>query len=687
LSNSVFKELIHAEHLLYQAKFKGALKILTSLEKKVRTNTKQQISILILKGKIYGYQEQYRKSIEVGEKAYQLSQKGGIIPNAVDSLILKAYSIFFGKIKPALQHISEAERLINCILEDSELDLSKQKADLLAIKALIHHYTTQHNRAMELSKEWLESQTDLKEKLEIAFMYCQIGDMYLFNSDVDTALDYAMNSLTLQKELNNQIGVATSLYLIGLCQYMKGEFEKALKTGRKGLNIDEIGIFTKLNILHLLGAIYKEMGELNRTLRYYNRAVKLAEKEGYINQYLENLMGIGSTYRMKGDFDKALEYLQLCLSLSEKNNILYGISSSLFYIILTCLDKNSLEQAKLYLTQLEQFAVQYDSKIFNQVHPLAKALVLKNTNRLRNRTEAELLLKQIIEEIITPPQLYFLALVNLCELFLEELSITNNAEILDELNPYIIQISEIAEKQNAYLWITEIKLLQAKLALIQMNIKEAEHLLTQAQQIAEIHGLNLLAIKISNEHDILLEQLNVWTNLENKNAPMSKRIELVSFNGVIGRMKGKRALGPPELSHEMPVLLLIIGEGGFPLFSNPFTEDWSFKNDLISGFLAAFNSFTGELFAKRLDRAKFGEFTILMKSVSSYSICYFFKGQTYLANQKLTKFVESIQNSDFIWKTMNKFQKANRVIELKDHPLFKSLIEEIFIRKAPELNA
>ncbi|GAH05515.1 unnamed protein product, partial [marine sediment metagenome] len=132
------------------------------------------------------------------------------------------------------------------------------------------------------------------------------------------------------------------------------------------------------------------------------------------------------------------------------------------------------------------------------------------------------LLKQITEDEISNPQLYLLALVNLCELFLEELDMTNNSEVLGELNPLIAQLSNIAKDQNAYLWLAEIKLLQAKLALIQMKIKEAEQLITQSQQIAELHGLNLLAIRISVEHDTLLEQLSTWNSLEKKKAPMSE---------------------------------------------------------------------------------------------------------------------------------------------------------------------
>lgn len=684
--DSILEELTHIEHLMYQARFEDALKILINLEKKETSITKEQLSILILKGKICCYKEQYKIAVEVGEKAYQLSQKLGIISKIIDSLLLKAHMVFLGMLEKALEHISEAEGLLNSMSDKLSSEFLKLKADFLLIKSIACHHTTDHNKALELAQEWLALREKLSEKLDIALIYSQIADIYIFKSDPTTALDYAMKSFAIQEELQNQIGIATSLYLIGLSYYSKGDFDQALKFVKQSLTLREISTSTKLQSIHLLGAIYKEKGELDRTLKYYIRAAKLAEQEAYVEDFLENTMGIGATYRMKGNLEKATEYLQNSMELSKKYKIPYGIRTSLFYLILTNLDKNSLNQAQLYLKQLEEFAHQNESRIFNQVHIISKALVLKKSGRIRNRTEAELLLKQITEDEISSPQLYLLALVNLCELFLEELDMTNNSEVLDELNPLIAQLSNIAKDQNAYLWLAEIKLLQAKLALIQMKIKEAEQLITQSQQIAELHGLNLLAIRISIEHDTLLEQLSTWNSLEKTNAPMSERIKLASFKGVIDRMQGKLAIEPPKLTHEMPVLLLIIGEGGFPLFSNPFTKDWTFEDDLISGFLSAFNSFSGELFAKRLDRAKFGEYTLLMQSVNSYSICYLFKGQTYLANQKLTKFVESIQNSDFIRETMNKFYKANRVIELKDHPIFETLIDEIFIRKAPELN-
>jgi hypothetical protein len=195
-----------------------------------------------------------------------------------------------------------------------------------------------------------------------------------------------------------------------------------------------------------------------------------------------------------------------------------------------------------------------------------------------------------------------------------------------------------------------------------------------------MHGLEMLAIKISNEHDKLLDQSSVWENLKKVGAPMSERIETAHFKGVIDRLQGKEAIEPPKISHEKPILLLIIGEGGIPLFSNAFIEDWPFDNGVVSGFLTAFDNFSGELFAKRLDRAKFGEYTILLQSIGIYSIYYIFKGQTFPANQKLKQFTDRIQKSASIWELLNEFYTSNRIMELKDSKILESIIDEIFIR-------
>jgi hypothetical protein len=142
--------------------------------------------------------------------------------------------------------------------------------------------------------------------------------------------------------------------------------------------------------------------------------------------------------------------------------------------------------------------------------------------------------------------------------------------------------------------------------------------------------------------------------------------------------------GIEELTDEDPVLLLIISEGGLPIFSYPFIDEWKRDNEMFGSFLSAFTSFSDEFFSEEFDRAKFGQYIVLLEPLPNFSICYLFKGQTQLAMQKLTKFAERIKNSTTLWETLEKFFKTNQVLEFKDCPSLKPLITEIFLDKSME---
>ncbi|MFX1233998.1 MAG: tetratricopeptide repeat protein [Promethearchaeota archaeon] len=671
-------ELLNAEQLMYNGKFQKARKIIETLENNDVITSKDKISLLILKGRIYNYCEQYNEAIKIGEHAYQLSQELGEVSELIDALIIQAHIAFLRKLDKASDLILEAEKLFNSEVDKLSINFQRLQADLLLMKATIYLFKNEINTALEFALQWMEIRKETVNKLDISRVYCILSNIYFYKDQIEIALDYALKSLALNKELSNEIGIATSLSLIGAIYYGEGEFDQALKYCKQSLTINSISIRTKLDSTQILGTIYRERGQLNRALRYYKRTISLAEKVNCIDDIIYITLGIGATYRMKGDYDQSMEYFKRSYSLSKSLKSLFGIHGSLFYLILINLDKNSREQAQKYLSELEEIANKTENKIISQAFLIAKALVLKKSNRIRNRTEAEIYLNQVVEGDITIPQLHLLSLVNLCDLYIEELYLTNKVEILDDINPLISKVLEVAEKRHSFIWLAETKLLQAKLALIQMNFDEAKLILTQAQQIAELHGLNLLAIKISSEHDQLLEHLNVWDNLKSKNAPMSERIELASFKDVIDRLQGKSSFKESKLTPETPILLLIIGEGGLPVFSHSFTEELSFQNGIISGFLSAFNSFSNEIFSKGLDRAKFGDYILNIQSAGSFSLCYLFKGQTYIAKFKLSQFQKEIQSDSVIWAALNKFFQLGRMAELNSIPQLNSLIQKIF---------
>ncbi len=151
-------------------------------------------------------------------------------------------------------------------------------------------------------------------------------------------------------------------------------------------------------------------------------------------------------------------------------------------------------------------------------------------------------------------------------------------------------------------------------------------------------------------------------------------------------MVKKRMIDVPELSDEEPVLLLIVTEGGTPFFSQSFVEEIHFESHLFGGFLTTIDYFIKEVFSEGLDRAVFGEYTLLMKSIPPFFISYVFKGDSYGALQKLNFFIDHIQKEDDVWQKLLNYFQLNQFVDLKDIPLLDSLITETFITKSIEFS-
>ncbi|MFW9875404.1 MAG: hypothetical protein ACFFG0_20040 [Candidatus Thorarchaeota archaeon] len=156
---------------------------------------------------------------------------------------------------------------------------------------------------------------------------------------------------------------------------------------------------------------------------------------------------------------------------------------------------------------------------------------------------------------------------------------------------------------------------------------------------------------------------------------------LEELKQVSNKIEKEKEFRPTVTVEEEPVVLLILTTGGVPIFSYPFVDEWKFDDELFGGFMSSFSSISDEIFSEGLDRAKFGQYTVLMESISDFLICYLFKGQIYLAKQKLTEFVQRIQNNPSIWQTLKKFQKTSEVVELRDFPVLENLLTEIFLIK------
>jgi hypothetical protein len=355
-------------------------------------------------------------------------------------------------------------------------------------------------------------------------------------------------------------------------------------------------------------------------------------------------------------------------------------------LILILIEKGDIKSAQDYLNQLEQKNIELKNKLNNLYILRCKASILKTSSRIIDKGKAQEILKQILEDEDSSYELNIISLLDLCELLLFELNATNEPQILDEFQSYLSQLINNVKKDRSYWLLAETYLLQARLSLFTLNINKARRLFAKSQNLAEKYELNRLAMRISNEHDKLLKKVDMWENLKKSELSLTERVELSQLNEQIELMVRKRVKESPELPDEEPVLLLIVLEGGTPFFSQFFIEDHSFKDHLFGGFLSAINSFMNEMFSEELDRASFGEYTLLMNSISPFMIFYIYKGQSYTAQQRLKSFINELKRNKDVWKTIKKYYQTNQEIQINDVPLLDSLIKDIFIEKSIALD-
>jgi tetratricopeptide (TPR) repeat protein len=638
-------ELVLTKKLMEECKFDEAFRLLNEFEEKKALSPYERLSCYILKSRLLGKQWFFNKARKFANMAYQLSQDLGENSQLVEVYIeMVMISNNTSKMEEAIDFIDKAEKLLKTLVDIPPKERMKIEADLLFQK----------------------------------------GFTYNIKGKIDKALKYTEQALGLREELGLNADIAQSIQQLGMFYTMRGELDFSLKYIEKGLKLSEKIKYKQMipAFYNVYGIFYAYKGELDQSLKYYKKGLVLA-KELKMKLLISSIMNnAGMVYQQKGNLDEAQELLEQSLKIREDFDCdQSAILDSLFHL---SIDKTDLESARKYLLLLKELKTR--DMMSNIIYRVDKAVLLKTSPRARNRVKAEEIFKEIIEEKVANYEMRIIALINLCDLLLIELCTTNELEILDEINPYITQLLDTVEKNHSYSLLAETYVLQAKLALLSSDLKGARRLLTQAQKIAEKYDLNRLVIKISNEHDEVLKQLTNWENLENSKASLIERLEMANINEQMEIILRKRAVESFDISDEDPVVLLIISKGGRPLFSETFVEEWSFQDHLFGGFLTAINSFSGEMFSEGLERAKFGKYTLIMKSAPPFIVCYLFKGKSYFAQQRVLYFINKLQNDKDIWQTFRNFYQLNKEIQLNDIPSLEPLVNEIFINKTVALN-
>ena len=523
---------------------------------------------------------------------------------------------------------------------------------------------------------------ELRKKMgfapNIATTLNNLGNIYALKSQYLKAMECYQESLDIRQNWGDGRDIAQSLNNIGTIYHEKGELDKSLGYYFKSLKLsEEIGNKADLAIDYQnIGEIYELKGALIQSLTYYNKSLNASKQGEFKFGIAMALQNIGHIHYMKGNPLEANGYYQKSLSLHEQigNSIETGLV--LFRLVSISLEMNIIEDARRFFQNLKDLKKNEENSFIVLFYDVAHALLLKYSGRFRDLGLAITIFEDVIKKNIISHEITVSCLLNLCEILLVELQTTVNEVIIDEIDKYVQKLLGIAEKQKSSLLYAKTYWLQAQISLVKMDFDLTRQKLTKAQKIAQQYGLSDLAQKISNDHDRLLEQLDLWNNYKSEQASIKERIKLASLDKKLAELVRDQKDEQEEMDPETPIFFTIMRKTGTPVFSMSFSNTWDLNDSLFGGFLTAFNSFSHEVFEERLDRAKFGDYLILMQTLEPFVVCYVIKYNSYAAQNKLQKLLKTMRGNPTIWEKLHKAETTCQYLLKADVPALVALISK-----------
>ena len=505
--------------------------------------------------------------------------------------------------------------------------------------------------------------------------------MQLYLGNLNDASKNLLNAKELSSKNNYKIFESIVNNNLGIDYLFSGDIQSASSFLEQSLEFfQQIDFNYELaNIYINLSSLSEVKGEIVQSQSDLTSAIDLSNTIN--NEFLQFVCNnnFGNLALVTGEFDSAKKTYLQCYEYFNKNGLIFDSIFPLFNLLSLAILENDQSSKEQFLEKIKEVNSKLENSLINLIFQISRGLDLKQHDRMVKKAEAQQIFTNIANSnTLIHHEFKVIALKNLCELLLEELSSSGDQEVIDELKEFVKQILKIADIQNSLLLKVESNLIQSKVDLLEFKLNESRTLLSQAQTIAEEKGLTGLSIFISREYDNLLNQIAKFQDQGDLNLSINERLEIAELENMVNKIIRRRA-EIPDIKEESPFMFLIIAMSGMSIFSKIFVEENLMDEQLIGGFITAINIVTQQAFSDQdaIEGIRHQDFTLLLKYIGNTRILcvYVFKGQTYFAMQKLKTFIETVQYSE----AMALIDDANDIGKIiSEEPALLDIVTKIF---------
>lgn len=212
-------------------------------------------------------------------------------------------------------------------------------------------------KAADLSETLIQKEKDevvvKTAKFQYSLAVYKLATIYYHKGELNKALELNNKSIEISEEIDDKLGMASSLNFIAVIFYVQGEIDKALEYYNKSLEMKE-AIGDKLgmaNTLINIGLVHRNHGNINRALENFNKSYRINEELGDKRGMAVSLNSIGSIYHNQKELAQALSFYEEGLRINEEIDHKHAIALLLSNIGLVYVELNDLNSALDYYSR------------------------------------------------------------------------------------------------------------------------------------------------------------------------------------------------------------------------------------------------------------------------------------------------------------------------------------------------
>lgn len=257
----------------------------------------------------------------------------------------------------ALSNYREALRNYDAVIELTEKlaeeNTKEVQSTAMANLGVTYFEKGDMNAALKYLQDAMTIQRDLGKKQREASALASIAQVHKAMSDLDRALKFAQHALRVAGESGSKRTEANQLCNVGALHSEKGTLETALNHLQDALRMDEeIGYRSgRAHHLGIAGTIHKTAGDLDSALNYIGDALSIDREIGYRRGEADHLSSLALVYRAKDDMETALKHLDESLSIHRQIGYRQGEATTLAQMGLIHEARGDLDEALRYLDE------------------------------------------------------------------------------------------------------------------------------------------------------------------------------------------------------------------------------------------------------------------------------------------------------------------------------------------------